>query len=99
MADARHRSRPRRGIADTTGASLRGRLLPRPRRCHGNTLLDERGAQIGHVDTADTTPAFGPLEPTVLLHRDAAQPADAPGGTHPERTCPQGEADREDGNP
>lgn len=82
MADARHGSRRRRGIAEP---------------CDQHRLLNERGVQIGHIDTTDTKPAFGPLEPTVFLHRSGADRAGAPRGAHPAHTYPRLEADREDG--
>jgi len=37
-------------------------------------LLDERGSFLGSIDEATEPPVFGPLEPTVYLHRDLARP-------------------------
>jgi hypothetical protein len=33
-------------------------------------LLDERGTFLGKIDAGIEPPVFGPLEPTVYLHRD-----------------------------
>ena len=99
MAHARHDSRRRRGIVDQAGASRAGRLPEPPEPCDQHRLLNERGVQVGRIDTTDSKPAFGPLEPTVLLHRDGADQADAPRGAHLEHTHPRLEGDREDGKP
>ena len=98
MAEARHRTRPRRGAADQTNPS-RGGGTPATSNVArgGHRLLDERGVQVGYVDMTDMRPAFGHLEPTVLLHREAADRTDTPRGAYPKRPRPRNEADREDG--
>ena len=43
-------------------------------------LLDEDGTLLGRIDEAGAPPVFGPMEPTVYLHREPPAAATEAGG-------------------
>jgi hypothetical protein len=85
-APGRNASREDRGVADS--------LVERPADQH--LLLDEQGTQLGRIAEAADQVEFGPLEPTIYLHREIPAPSEPDTDTDTDRPCLDDGAGRED---
>ena len=85
-APGRETSCEERGVADT--------LVEHPADQH--LLLDEQGRQLGTVAEAEGQVEFGPLEPTIYLHRGKPAPSDPDADTDTDRPQAKARAGRED---